>query len=341
LTGTRNLHRFALFTTCCTFVLLVAGGLVTSTGSGLSVPDWPETYGHFMFAFPLDQMVGGIFFEHSHRLIASFVGFLTVILAIWLWRREERAWVRNLGFVALGSVILQGVLGGLTVRFLLPTWISATHATLAQTFFCLVIAISLFTSRWWSSVRPADDVHAGPLFRLFLFAVLAVFVQLMLGAVMRHMDAGLAVPDVPLAYGQLIPDLSPQALQDYTRELQRLDIRIAADGPLERSQVLIHLLHRLGAMLTATAVVLAAIFLLRSRGISRSTRRTGYFLIALLLIQITLGLLTVLSRKAVDVTTAHVATGALLLGMTVLTLLRIGRETRVVLSTAAVREVAA
>src|SRR5947207_4121313 len=105
-------HRFAKVVVGCTVLLMLAGSLVTSTGSGLSVPDWPTSYGWSMFTFPMRGMVGGIFYEHGHRLIASGVGFLTVILSIWIWRAEPRRWVRMLGFAALGAVILQGVLGG-------------------------------------------------------------------------------------------------------------------------------------------------------------------------------------------------------------------------------------
>src|SRR6266853_3818678 len=99
-----GLHRLALFTACCTAFLIFVGGLVTSTQSGLSVPDWPTTYGWNMFAFPFSKWVGGIFYEHSHRLVASFVVFLTVILTLWIWVREERRWVRWLAASALGAV---------------------------------------------------------------------------------------------------------------------------------------------------------------------------------------------------------------------------------------------
>src|SRR3954465_9677361 len=109
------LHRYAKLVSASTLLLIAAGGMVTSTGSGLSVPDWPNTYGWFMFSFPVDKWVGGIFYEPSPRLIASTVGFLILILAFWLWRAEPRAWVRRLGFIALGAVITQGVLGGITV----------------------------------------------------------------------------------------------------------------------------------------------------------------------------------------------------------------------------------
>src|SRR5689334_8029069 len=141
------LHRFAKLVVACTVCLILAGSLVTSTGSGLSVPDWPTTYGWNMFTFPPSKWVGGIFYEHGHRLIASTVGFLTIILAAWLWIAEPRRWMRWLGVAALGSVILQGVLGGLTVLFFLPTAISSAHAGLAEIFFCMTVAIALFTSR--------------------------------------------------------------------------------------------------------------------------------------------------------------------------------------------------
>jgi cytochrome c oxidase assembly protein subunit 15 len=152
------LHRYAKFVSASTVLLIVAGGLVTSTESGLSVPDWPTSYGWNMFTFPLKHMVGGIFYEHGHRLIASSVGFFTIILAFWLWRAESRKWMRALGFAALGAVILQGVLGGITVLFFLPTSISTAHAGLAQIFFCLTIAISLFTSRGWRTAPAAGWV---------------------------------------------------------------------------------------------------------------------------------------------------------------------------------------
>src|SRR5580693_394707 len=149
------LHRYTTFVAASTVLLLVAGGLVTSTGSGLSVPDWPTSYGWSMFTFPMRNMVGGIFYEHGHRLIASSVGFLTIVLTIWLWRAEPRRWVRELGLTALGAVVLQGLLGGITVLFFLPTAISTAHAGLAQIFFGLTVAIALVTSPSWNST-PLD-----------------------------------------------------------------------------------------------------------------------------------------------------------------------------------------
>jgi cytochrome c oxidase assembly protein subunit 15 len=143
------LHLYALVVAAFTAVLIFAGGLVTSTGSGLAVPDWPNSYGWFMFTFPLENMVGGIFYEHGHRLIASAVGFLILVMAVVLWRVEQRAWVRKLGFIALAAVIAQGVLGGITVLWYLPDPVSIAHASLAQIVFCLMTAIAVATAPAW------------------------------------------------------------------------------------------------------------------------------------------------------------------------------------------------
>src|SRR5713226_9445676 len=143
------LYRFARFLAGCTVLLVLAGSLVTSTDSGLSVPDWPTSYGWSMFTFPPSKWVGGIFYEHTHRLIACSVGFLTVVLAVWLWRRDQRRWMKRLGVAALGAVLAQGVLGGLTVLLFLPAPVSTAHAGLAEIFFCMTVAIALFTSQGW------------------------------------------------------------------------------------------------------------------------------------------------------------------------------------------------
>ncbi len=180
----RALHRFATFTVLWTFVLIVAGALVTSNDAGLSVPDWPTSFGSL---YKLPPMVGGVKFEHSHRMIAESVGLLTIILAVWLSRTDRRPWMRKLGWAALGTVIAQGILGGITVLNFLPPSISSAHATLGQTFFCLIVAIWLFTGRIWvqeprqnlPTKRPSIQV-------LTSLAVLSIYVQLILGAAFRH-----------------------------------------------------------------------------------------------------------------------------------------------------------
>lgn len=286
----RWLHRYAVFVAAATFCLIVAGGLVTSTESGLSVPDWPTTYGHNMFTFPLSKMVGGIRFEHTHRLIASTVGLLTVFLAIWLARRETRRWVRNLGYLAVATVVAQGVLGGITVLYLLPTPVSVAHACLAQTFFCLTVAIAVVTSRRFREAAPpslAAAFRQAPVARVTAAAALAVFLQLVVGAVMRHTKAGLAIPDFPLALGQLVP-------------------------PLTSFPVAIAFAHRVWALVVAGLVAASAGAAFRTG--RPGLKRTSLFLCALVVAQIALGAATVLTRKDVLLTTAHVATGALLLG---------------------------
>ena len=260
-----GLHRFAFVTACATLVLIVAGGLVTSTESGLSVPDWPLSYGRLM-----PRMVGGVFYEHGHRMVATAVGLLTVVLSIWLACREPRAWVRRLGWAALAAVLAQGVLGGLTVIFLLPTAISVAHACLAQTFFCIVVALAVVTSPGWRDGRSPGGVSVSRI-----------------GAVMRHDRAGLAIPDFPLALGRLVPPISSFAVG-------------------------IHFAHRVWALVVAGCVAACLASALRSR--RSGLARTGAALAGLVLVQIALGAATVLSRKAVPITTAHVATGALLLG---------------------------
>ncbi len=319
----RALHRFTVATAICTFLLIVAGGLVTSTGSGLSVPDWPNTYGHFMFFFPADKMIGGIFYEHSHRMIATVVGFLILVLAFWLWRREPRRRIRALGFTALGAVVAQGLLGGLTVLLLLPPAISVSHAALAQTVFAIVTALALFTSKWWRDARelPGGPAAGRPLVMLGGMTTLAIFIQLLIGALMRHTQSGLAIPDFPLAYGQLFPSLAPDALAGYNARLAALGLHRFADAPLTAAQVAIHLAHRFWAVVVSGMVIATAWKLFRVSGRSRRLKMFGYLMIGLLALQATLGALTVLSRKAVDVTTAHVAIGALLLAAGLLTTL--------------------
>ncbi len=290
-----NLHRYALFVAGSTLVLIIAGGLVTSTGSGLAVPDWPTTYGHFMFSFPLSQMVGGILYEHGHRMIASVVGCLTIGLAVWLWLRDERRWVKRLGLVAVVAVTLQGLLGGITVLYFLPAPVSIGHAALAQIFFCLTVSLALFTSPGWRSGRPAVDDRT---LRRFAVATAAlVYVQILAGATMRHVGAGLAIPDFPLAFGGLIPP-------EWT------------DG------IAVHFAHRMGAVIVSIAVLATTTHVWRHHRSQRELRRPALLMPIIAAVQITLGGLAVLSGLAVTINTAHVATGAALLSTSLVLALR-------------------
>jgi len=177
-----GLHRFSLVLLACTFLLLIAGALVTSNDAALAVPDWPLSYGTLT-----PPMVGGIFYEHSHRVIAACIGFLTIILAVWTWRAESRRWVRWLSLAALGAVILQGVLGGLTVLLHLHYGMPIAHACLAQIFFGAIMGMALFTSRWWISDQAAIPDNGSPSIHTFaLVNAAAVFLQVILGAGFRH-----------------------------------------------------------------------------------------------------------------------------------------------------------
>jgi cytochrome c oxidase assembly protein subunit 15 len=299
------LHRFALFTACATFCLVIAGGLVTSTGSGLAVPDWPLSYGQVM-----PRMVGGILYEHGHRMVATFVGLLTTILAVWLWRKDDRAWVRILGVTALGAVILQGILGGLTVLYLLPTPVSVAHATLAQSFFSLTVILALVTSRGWRE-SVAEPLAFNRRTRLFMLAAAgAVFLQLVLGAWMRHSDAGLAIPDFPLSYGRLLPPPGGEGLTWINEQrTQSYDL-----PPVEASQVWIHFAHRAGALLAGLTVIACGVHTLRAYPGDQRLREPAIVMMLLVLVQLLLGALTVWTGKGVQIATAHVATGALLFG---------------------------
>jgi cytochrome c oxidase assembly protein subunit 15 len=184
----RALHGFAVFTACCTFLLIIAGALVTGNDAGLAVPDWPLSYGSLT-----PPMIGGIFYEHGHRMVASFVGFLTVILAFWLWKRDPRPFVRRLGWIALAVVVTQGILGGITVLFFLPAPISVMHACLAQAFFCIVSSLALLTSESWnrSESGTTDDLKGVSMRQLSVWTVASVYAQLILGAALRHSKTGL------------------------------------------------------------------------------------------------------------------------------------------------------
>jgi protoheme IX farnesyltransferase len=293
-----GLRRFANLVVAATFVLLVFGGNVTSTNSGLAVPDWPTTYGQNMFTFPPSQWKGGVFYEHTHRLVASLVGLLTLCLCAWLWRRDERRWMKVLGAVALGAVVVQGVLGGLTVQHLLPPSISASHASLAQSFFCVTVAIATFTSRGWLAERARVDAPDRSRVRRLAIATTAiVLVQLVIGAIMRHVDAGLAIPDFPLAFGRLVP-------------------------PLSDPKVVIHFAHRVGALLVAGHVALLARRVWRDHRGDGWLARPTVLLVALVVVQIALGALTVLSKKQFLIATSHLAVGALVLATSFTIVLR-------------------
>ncbi len=289
----RGVHRFAMLTAGATWLLIVVGGLVTSTGSGLAVPDWPLSFGQ---VFP--PMVGGVLFEHGHRMVAAFVGMLTVTLVVLLSQWEPRPWVRWLAWIALAAVMVQGLLGGLTVLLRLPTVVSVAHACLAQVCLCLTVSVAVCTAPGWQTDRGRWVQPATPSLHLLTrWMIGLIFLQLILGAWMRHTGAGLAIPDFPLAFGRVVPPLASQG-------------------------VVIHFLHRLGALAVTVAVGWTVLRVMTDYRAEPRLWRPALTLAGLLLVQLTLGALTIWTQRAMIPMTAHVAIGAAVLAMSLLLALR-------------------
>jgi heme a synthase len=311
-TNNVGLHRFACVLALATLFLVALGGVVTTKGVGMAVPDWPTTYGENMFLFPPSKWIGGVFYEHSHRLVASLVGMLTIVLMIWLWVKESRRWLCWLGIVAFVAVVFQGVLGGMRVVFDQHGWgteLGIFHATLAQLFFLLVCSIAFFTSRWWvrHDARELASANALAMRRWFAVTSFLILVQLVFGAAMRHQHAGLAVPDFPLAYGKVWPATDAASVQFYNAH--RLEA--AGEQPITAPHIVVHMLHRFTGFVVLFAIVGCAAVAWRRTADGSLLRKAAGLWVMLALTQVTLGILTILSQRKVDVTTAHVALGAL------------------------------
>jgi cytochrome c oxidase assembly protein subunit 15 len=282
------LHKYSRLVVASTVLLILAGSFVTSTDSGLSVPDWPTTYGWNMFTFPPSKMVGGIFYEHGHRLIASTVGLMTIVLAVWLWTTDSRRWLKWFGVGALGAVVAQGLLGGLTVLFLLPPAVSTAHAGLAEIFFCMTVAIAVFTSPRWIDGYTAVGVDDARLRRLTTATVVVIYIQILIGATMRHVGAGLAIPDFPWMFGHIVPDHWSPAIA-------------------------LHFAHRLGALFVTLSILATSTYIWMRHADRPELARPATLIIFLVGAQLMLGAFTVLSRRDVWINSLHVVCGALVL----------------------------
>lgn len=287
------LHRYAILCATATFGLIFVGGLVTSTGSALAVPDWPLAYGRL-----IPTLAGGVRFEYGHRVVAGVVVMLTLVLAAWIWRAEPRGWVLKLALAAFALIIAQAILGGITVLLQLPLPIAVAHAATAQAFFCLMVAIALFTNPRFGTHRTIATNHARP--RLTVLAMLTtavIYAQILVGAVMRHLGAGTAIPDFPLSFGQVVP-------------------------PFFSVYVVINFAHRCGALVVSFFVVWTVARVLRFHRDDAYLLRPATALLLLLALQVTLGAITVWSGRAVLPTTAHVAVGAAVLATSLVLALR-------------------
>ena len=295
----RGLHRFALLVACATFLLIIAGALVTSHDAGLATSDWPLTDGRFIPKVESlgirngVNMVGNLFWEHGHRMVAATVGLLTIGLVVFLFVKEPRQWVRRLGVLALAGVIAQGLLGGLTVKLNLPLVVSAAHATLAQLFFCTTVSLAVFTSPSWIKERPVIEEQGSLSLRyLCVAAATAIFLQLIIGATLRHSATW--------------------------------------DQPLPTELLLTHV----GIAIAVTVLLGSAALLIVRRYSGESfLTRPAKLALSLLVLQLFLGTAAYITRAAspndpqplnpmVGITVAHVACGALVFASTIVLTLR-------------------
>lgn len=295
-------HWFTVVVASLAFLLIIAGGLVTSNNAGLSVPDWPTSFGSI---YKMPRMVGGVKFEHGHRMIAEFLGLLTIVVAVWTWRVDGRRWMRGLTLGAVAGVVFQGVLGGLTVLNLLPPAISTAHAAVGQIMFCLLAAIAVFTSRSWL-VEPENKItkkEARPLLRVCWMLAGFLVLQLILGAAFRHVwtkcgpGAENRWPAQKIIYTFLYP-------------------------------------HIINAVIISVLVLYVSL-----RAVSRPARiphlrQPAFFLLVLLILQLLLGFSAYITRvvRGVDelqptlslvaTTVAHLGAGALMLALTTILMIQ-------------------
>lgn len=320
-------NRFAIILSFLTIVLISIGSLVTSTNSGLAVPDWPNTYGENMFLFPPSKWIGGIFYEHFHRLVASAIGFLTIILTILLYKFEKQKFVKKLGITALALVILQGVLGGLTVLFLLPQAISVFHATIAQTFLSVLILISFFTSNYYKSNQlTIKKNNENRLLKLSFFSFGAVYLQLIFGAIMRHYKSGLASIDWPLMYGKIFPNIDEQSVLIYNQTLIEKNAKLFSDNFLTRDQLIFHFIHRTWAFVVVILILTMIYNILKNKNLSSSIKKFSLTLNYIIFLQFILGILTVFTFKNFIIASLHVTFGAVTLSLTLVILLQIWKS---------------
>lgn len=324
------LHRFAMLTVTVTFGLVVLGGTVTSKGVGLAVPDWPTTFDYNMFLFPPSMWKGGVFWEHTHRLLGSVVGMMSIVVAVWLWVTQVgRSWLRWLGVAALVMVIVQGVMGGLRVTEMDYRW-GVLHGVLAQVFLAVTVVIAAVTSRIWIEMArlretgggdPNASYHrCGRGLRVLSLATLAVvLMQLILGATMRHSGSGLAIPDFPSAYGGIVPPMSTQAIHEAIDALPYEQVT-SYYTPV---QVWLHFAHRVWAVAVVGVIVWLVTRLCLDTPDLPVLRGPATALVGLVMSQVALGALVIWSGRHPEVATAHQAIGAAILGVVTLLVLRI------------------
>lgn len=279
-----GLHRFAILTAWASFFLIFVGGLVNSTGSALAVPDWPLAFGKLVPA-----LQGGVRFEYGHRVTAAVVVVLTLILMAWILKSEPREWVRKMAPIAFSLIILQAVLGGITVLLLLPLAIAVTHSAVGQAFFCLMVGLVAFTNPWFLVAERREEPRARvPLAVLSAITTVVIYFQVVIGALTRHLGAGLAIPDFPAAFGGVVP-------------------------PVWNDAITANFIHRIAALAVTVLVFWTVARVFAAHRDEPHLRRPAEALVLCLVAQIALGAFAIWTERMVIPTTAHVAVGAAVL----------------------------
>jgi len=342
-----RVHAFAVAFVIATFCLLILGGTVTSKGVGLAVPDWPTSFGFNMFGLPLSMWVGGVLWEHSHRLMGSLVGLMAIIISMllwtpylntrvpvgatlarpWKWARVEVTpntgprWLRWFGLATLLLIIIQGIMGGLRVTQI-STTLAIIHGVTAQLVLCMTVVIAAATSRMWAKAASAPKDATTPMagvrrVTIALFAVL--FVQLVLGAVTRHSDAGLAIPDFPSAYGGVVPPLTQHGIDESLAQIPYDQVH----GHFTPAQVGIHFAHRVWAIVVLGVAVWTAARVSQAFPAEPALQRPIVALACLLIVQVSLGVMVIWTGRHTEVATAHQTVGAAILATSVLLAIRV------------------
>ncbi len=321
------LRHFSKLLVVATLLLLFLGGQVKSNDAGLAVPDWPLTYGENPITYPVSKWTGGIFHEHFHRLIAGIIALMTVVLAGLLQWREKRRWVKVLGWLSVFAVLLQALLGGLTVLYQLPDAVSSAHGLLAQSFFVLTIIIAYALSKEWQrrnhTVHSEGGENHSPVFKATLLLIVFIYGQLLLGALTRHTDSALAIPDFPTTGNQVVPSFDDEMLTWINDWRFDHTLETGVDLPdVEMWQVKLHFAHRVGAVIVTLFTLFLAWLAARNDDRRPELVLVAYSLCGLVGIQFFLGMMTVLTAEAALVASLHLMTGALFLGVTVYLALR-------------------
>lgn len=323
------LHCFCALCVVLVLGLLALGGTVTSKGAGMAVPDWPNTFNYNMFLFPISMWKGSVFWEHTHRLWASGVGFLAIILCVWLWvTQKNRRWLSWIGTGLLLMVIVQGILGGIRVTEI--DWrFGIIHGILGQLYFCGVILVAAVTGKKWL-VKPPAGFEASRLNKAVKrgwLLLVVLLIQLSLGAAMRHSGAGLSVPDFPTFYGKWLPPMSQRAL-DNDLASHPQNIQYDKNGNVVHFKlwhVHLHMGHRFWALAVIAHVLLLLASLKTLFDDLPILAPPMRWMLGLLVVQLTLGMLVIWTGKQPEIATAHQICGAVLLGLAALVQIRMMR----------------